>query len=178
MMNYHLTHEMKGQTVIVAIHEKNASMLTLHVSQNFSGCLCTELERRWTPHPHPGMCHLQRKRKNHLQRSLSISTLKSVQQVKNFLDAKPRTTMSAITSDFRVSQYTIRKFVEEDIRYKSYLMRKGQFMSTHTRTNTHTQKYNHCPEENYYRTEHVDIICFFIFRRKNILPASQSEPKK
>ena len=40
-----------------------------------------------------------------------------------------------MAKDFKVSKCTIRRVVHEDVRYKSYVMRSGQFISEKTKEN-------------------------------------------
>ena len=56
-----------------------------------------------------------------------------VQQVQGIIDEDPSKSIKAISRDLQVSECTIRRIVHEDIWYKSYVMRKGQFMSAQTR---------------------------------------------
>lgn len=64
-------------------------MLTLHISWNLSGCLCTEFERRWTLLP--GDVSLVEKTQKPFTAFAQYQCTKK--RVKNFIDAKPRTSM-------------------------------------------------------------------------------------
>ena len=129
MANYQLTHEMKRHAVIVAIHAKHSDVEIarfLEVARSFVHKVRKELEAS------SGDMSPVAKRKKASQRSDSIRTPQFVQRVQNIIDANPGTSMRAISRDLQVSEGTIRNVVHEDIRYKSYVMRKGQFMSAHT----------------------------------------------
>lgn len=45
----------------------------------------------------------------------------------------PGSSIRAILKDFKLSECTIRKVVNEDVRYKSYVIQRGRFMSVETR---------------------------------------------
>ena len=56
----------------------------------------------------------------------------SLQQVQEIIDEDLSKSIRAISRDLQVSECTIRRIVHEDIRYKSYVIRRGQFMSAQT----------------------------------------------
>ncbi|EFN60862.1 hypothetical protein EAG_00186, partial [Camponotus floridanus] len=68
-------------------------------------------------------------RKKHEPRSDKVRTPQFVQQVQGIIDEDPSKSIRAISKDLQVSECTIRRIIHEDIRYKSYVMRRGQFMS-------------------------------------------------
>lgn len=47
--------------------------------------------------------------------------------------------MRALANELEVDESTIRRVVHEDLRYKSYVMRRGQFMSDRTKVNRLTR---------------------------------------
>ena len=73
------------------------------------------------------------KRKKHKACSDRVRTSHFVQQVQGNIDEDPSKSIRAISRNLQVSECTIRRIVHEDIRYKSYVMRKGQFMLAQTR---------------------------------------------
>jgi len=73
------------------------------------------------------------KRKKHETRSDKVRTSQFVQKVQGIIDEDPSKSIRAISKDLQVSECTIRRIIHEDIRYKSYAMRRGQFMSAQTR---------------------------------------------
>ena len=56
-----------------------------------------------------------------------------VAQVQELINQDPGRSMRKIAADLGVSDFLIRKIVKEDIRYRSYALRKGQFMSEATK---------------------------------------------
>jgi len=72
------------------------------------------------------------KHKKHETRSDKVRTSQFVQKVQDIIDEDPSKSIRTISKDLQVSECTIR-IIHEDIRYKSYAMRKGQFMSAQTR---------------------------------------------
>jgi hypothetical protein len=49
------------------------------------------------------------------------------------VDADPGRSMRSIATEMSVSERTVRRIIQKDIRYKSYAMRRGQFMSEATK---------------------------------------------
>ena len=71
-------------------------------------------------------------RRKHKPRSDTVRTPQFVHQVQDIIDQDPSKSIRAISRDLQVSECTLRRIVHEDIRYKSYVMRRGQFMSAQT----------------------------------------------
>jgi len=69
------------------------------------------------------------KRKKHETHSDKVRTSQFVQKIQSIIDEGLSKSIRAILKDLQVSECTIRRIIHEDIRYKSYAMRKGQFMS-------------------------------------------------
>ena len=69
------------------------------------------------------------KRSTHQTRSDCLRTAKFVDKVKNVISKDPGKSMRAIAKDMKTSEALIRKCVSEDLRYKSYKMRKGQLLT-------------------------------------------------
>jgi len=80
------------------------------------------------------------KRKRHEERSDTIRNTQFVQQVQEIVDESPSKSMRAIARDLNVSEGLIRRVVHENLRYKSYVMRRGQFMSAQTESETYSRK--------------------------------------
>lgn len=76
---------------------------------------------------------LAARRKKHSQRwgSIRTSTIIHITGA-NIIDANPERSNRAIAKYLQVSEGPICNVVHEDIRYTSYRMSKGQFMSGHT----------------------------------------------
>jgi hypothetical protein len=73
------------------------------------------------------------KHQKHSKRSDIIRTPEFINEIKENIDDNPRTSMRSLSKKFNVSEKTIRNVVHEDLRYKSYVMRKGQFLSDKTK---------------------------------------------
>ena len=72
------------------------------------------------------------KRRKRKPRSDTVRILQFVQQVQDNIDQDPTKSIGAISRDLQVCECTIRRIVHEDIRYKSYVICRGQFMSAQT----------------------------------------------
>lgn len=68
-------------------------------------------------------------RKTHSARSDKKRTPEFVGEIQAMIDNDPSKSMRSIARDTGVSEFLIRQTVHEDIRYFSYKMRKGQFLS-------------------------------------------------
>jgi hypothetical protein len=72
-------------------------------------------------------------RKAHRRRS-DAKGLMLADEICNIVEVDPGSSMRSIATEFGVAESTVRQIVQEDLRYKSYAMRKGQFMSEVTET--------------------------------------------
>ncbi|XP_014473452.1 PREDICTED: uncharacterized protein LOC106743775 [Dinoponera quadriceps] len=125
-----LTQKMKRHAVIVAIHANHSDLeisLFLKVARSFVIKVRRELEAS------DGNVESIAKSKKHEARSDKVRTSQFVQKVQGIIDEGPSKSIRAISKDLHVSVCTIRRIINEDIRYKSYAMRRGQFMSAQTR---------------------------------------------
>ncbi len=52
-----------------------------------------------------------------------------VEDIRSIVGADPGRSMRSIATEMGVAERTVRRIMQEDIRYKSYAMRRGQFMS-------------------------------------------------
>ena len=130
MEDYKVTQEMKRHAVIVAICAKHTD---LEIS-NFLNCARSFVHKvRRELEASAGDVETVAKRKRHEERSDTTRNTQFVQQVQEIVDENPSKSMRAIARDFNVSEGLIRRVVHEDLRYKSYVMRRGQFMSAQTR---------------------------------------------
>ena len=73
------------------------------------------------------------KRRKHKPRSGTVRTPHFVQRVQDIIDEGPSKPIRAISRDVQVFERTTRRIVHEDIRYKSYVMLRGQLISAETR---------------------------------------------
>ncbi|KPU74657.1 uncharacterized protein Dana_GF26712 [Drosophila ananassae] len=124
-----LTQEMKRHAVIVALHAEHSDLeisTFLKVARSFVYKVRQELQSSG------GNVKSTGKRKKHEQRSDCVKTPKFIEQVQDTVDLDPSKSMRAVARDLNVSEGLIRKIVHEDLRYKSYVMRRGQFMSAQT----------------------------------------------
>lgn len=130
MEDNNLSQEMKKHAVIVAIYANHSDLEIsqfLKVARSFVHKVRRELEA-----PDDDVENVA-KRKKHERRSDSVRTPQFVQQVQVIIDGNLSKSIRIIARDLHVSECTIRRIVHEDIQYKSYAMRRGQFMSAQTR---------------------------------------------
>ena len=69
------------------------------------------------------------KRSDHQRRFDCLRTAKFINRVKNAIDKNPGKSMHAIAKDMRTSEALIQRCVSEDLRYKSYKMKKGLLLT-------------------------------------------------
>ena len=65
----------------------------------------------------------------------SMRTPKFIHKVKQTIDEDQGQSMRSIAKKLHVSEKTIRRSVHEDILYKSYVMKRGQFISEKSKEN-------------------------------------------
>ncbi len=98
------------------------------------------------------------KRKPHHRRS-DAHSMEIVDRVQEAINTDPGRSMRRMAEELEVSEWLVRKIVKEDIRYKSYSLRKGQFMSAATKKTRYEKasallnRIKHPPEP--------DILIFF-----------------
>ena len=68
-------------------------------------------------------------RKSHDRRSDAVRTPEFVEEVQELINNDPGKSMRAIAREKGIDEKVVRQVVHEDIRYFSYRMRKGQFLS-------------------------------------------------
>jgi len=137
MEDYKVTQEMKRHAVIVAICAKHTD---LEIS-NFLNCARSFVHKvRRELGASAGDVETVAKRKRHEERSDTTRNTQFVQQVQEVVDESPSKSMRAIARDLNVSEGLIRRVVHENLRYKSYVMRRGQFMSAQTESETYSRK--------------------------------------
>ena len=124
------TQEIKRQAVTVNIHAKHNDFdisQFLNVARSFVHKVPRELETS------DGDVERFAKRRTRKPRPDAVKAQTIMQQVQDIIDEEPSKSIRAISRDLQVYECTIRRIVHEDIRYKSYVMRRGQFMSAQTR---------------------------------------------
>jgi hypothetical protein len=72
------------------------------------------------------------KRKQHRRRS-DAHSMELVDRVQEAINEDPGRSMRQLAEELEVSEWLIRKIVKEDIRYRSYSLRRGQLMSASTK---------------------------------------------
>ena len=73
------------------------------------------------------------KRSNHQRRSDCLRTAKFINRAKNAINKDPGKSMHVIAKDMRMPEALIQRCVSEDLRYKSYKMKKGQLLTAKTK---------------------------------------------
>ena len=123
-----LTQEINRHAVVAAIHAEHSDLdisQFLNVTRSFVHKV-RELEA-----PDGNVESVTRRRKHKLRLD-TVRTPQSVQQVEDIINEDPSKFIRAISRDLQVSECTIRRILHEDIRYKSYVMRRSQFMPAQT----------------------------------------------
>ena len=116
---------MKRHAVIVTINAKHSVQEISqfwNVARSFVHKVLRELEAS------DGNVESVAKRRKYKSHSVTVITSQFVQQVQTLLVKSIR----AISRALQVSECIIRRIDLEDIRYKSYVMYRGQFMSAQT----------------------------------------------
>ena len=132
MADTSINNEMKRHAVIVSIKAKHSNLEIarfLKVARSFVCKVRKELNEN------NGDELATSKRKQHCQRSDSLRTPEFVRRVHGMIDENLGKSMRHLAKDLQVSEGTIRNVVHQDLGYKSYVLRRGQFMSTKTQEN-------------------------------------------
>ncbi|XP_052823177.1 uncharacterized protein LOC128247605 [Octopus bimaculoides] len=114
MADPQLTQEMKRHGVNVVIKAEHSDLeisQVLKVARSFVYKVCMELETE------DGNVSPVSKHKKHYKCSEIIRTPEFIQQVQQI--------MRSIAKDLHVSEGTVRNVVRDDIKHKSYMMKKG-----------------------------------------------------
>ena len=67
------------------------------------------------------------------KRRIDADGVDIVDNIQALIDEDPGRSMRGIARELTVSEFLVRKIVTEDIRYKSYALRRGQFMNAATK---------------------------------------------
>ena len=119
---------MKRHAVIVAIHAEHSDLEIsqfFNVTRSFVDKVRRELEASYCNMESFANC---RKHKPH-----SVRTPQFVEQAQEIIDEDPSKSIRVISGDLQVFECTILHNDHEDIRYKPYVMHRGQFTSAKTR---------------------------------------------
>ena len=130
MEDYKVTQEMKRHVVIIAICAKHTDLEIsnfLNCARSFVHKVRRELEASASD------VETIAKLKRHEECSDITRNTQFVQQVQKIVHESPSKSMGAIARDLNVSEGLIRRVVHEDLRYKSYVLCRGHFMSAQTR---------------------------------------------
>ena len=103
------------------------------------------------------------RRKKHSKRSDMIRKDDFIYDVQQIIDNNPRKSTRSLPNNFQVLEGTIRNVVHENIKYKFYVVKKGQFLSEKVknqllRLKRLLNKIKHSAEE--------DVIWFFSDEKK------------
>lgn len=131
-----LTQQMKRHAVIVSLaagHSDSEIAAFLNVARSFVFKVRRELDAA------SGDVATVSHRKRHCRRSDITRTPEFISSVQAAIDEDPGKSIRALGRELQVDEATIRRVVHEDLRYKSYVMRRGQFMSEKTRENRVTR---------------------------------------
>ena len=125
---------MKRHAVIVALaapanHTDTGIANFLNVSRFFVNKVRRELECS------NGDSSFVSERKKHSRRSDTVRSCEFVEELEEIIDADPTKSMREIARKINVSESTIRRAVHDDLRYKSYVMRRDQFLFAKNREN-------------------------------------------
>ena len=120
-----LTQEMKRHSVIDAMHAKHSDF---EISQFFNVVRPFVHKVRRELEASDGDVESVGSGRKHKPPSDTVRTPQFVQQVQDIIEEDPSKSLKAKSRDLQVSECTIRSIVHEDIRYKSYVMCRGQFM--------------------------------------------------
>ena len=105
-------------------------------------------------------------RDEHSRRSDCMRDAEFIARVQDMVNNDPGRSMRAMARELHVSEKLIRQCVKEDIRYKSYKMRRGQLLTVKMRENRLKKsqkllnKLKHPMENN--------MICFFQMRKTSV----------
>lgn len=123
---------MKRHAVIVALQGDHSDLEIarfLKVARSFVFKIRKELQTD------KGNASQTGKRKIHSKRSDMIRKDDFIKDVQQTIDANPRKSMRSLAKQLQVSEGTIRNVVHENIEYKSYVLKKGQFLSERIKEN-------------------------------------------
>ena len=155
-----LTQQMKRHAVIVALsagRNPNAIAGFLNVARSFVFKVKSEMEASGDD-----LASVS-ERKKHSRRSNITRTAEFVDEVRDAIDADPKKSMRAIAKEKDVSEATIRRVVHEDIRYKSYVMRRGQFLPEKAKENRVIRSRRLLNKLKH--PEAPGMLCFFLMKR-------------
>lgn len=127
-----ITEEMKRHAVIVALHAGNKipEVATfLKVDRSFVYKIKRSLDESGSD------AQSVAKRKKHSRRSDSIRDHDFITKVEKIVDDDPSKSIRAIARELQVHHKTVWRCIHEDLRYSSYVMRRGQFMTEQTKKN-------------------------------------------
>ena len=115
------TNEMKWQILIVTLKADHGD---LEIASSLVHQIRKELEKE-----NDNIMSVSKHKKKHSTRSDSMRTPEFIHKVNQTIDENQGQTMRSITKRFPLLEKEIRRSVHKDIRYKSYVMKRGQFIS-------------------------------------------------
>jgi DDE superfamily endonuclease len=132
MSGSNITQQMKRHAVLVALsanHNDSEIATFLNVSRSF---VCKIRNKVIVS---DGDVQIVAERKKHSQRFDTIRKDDFVRKVDDIITVNRSKSIRAIAREINVSESTVRRVVHDDIKYKSYVMRRGHFMSAKNREN-------------------------------------------
>lgn len=132
MAENQITQKMKRHAVLVALKAGHSDLEIarfLKVARSFVHKVRQELQSN------NGTVSKIAKRKENSKRCDMMRTDDFVEKIKQAVDANPRNSMRSHAKHFKVSEGTIRNVVHENMGYKSYALKKGQFLSKEMKEN-------------------------------------------
>ena len=132
MAENQITQNMKRHTVLVALKAERSDLEIarfLKVARSFVHKVRQDLQSD------NGTVSKTAKRKENSTRFDKIRTDDFVKEIKQTVDANPRNSMRSLAKHYKVSEGTIRNVVHENMGYKSYALKKGQFLSQKMKEN-------------------------------------------
>ena len=124
-MNIIVTEEMKRAAVLSALH---AGRTPKEIADFHKFALSFVYKIKGMVDNAEDTDDISPKRKKHDRRSDAIRTPQFVARVQEMVDNDPSKSMNALAKDLGVAYGTIYRVIYEDLRYKSYVLKRGQFM--------------------------------------------------
>lgn len=124
-MNITVTEEMKRAAVLSAL---SAGRTPKEIAEfhKFSLSFVYKIKSKVDNSEHPK--DISTKRKKHDRRSDTIRTPEFIAKVQEMVDNDPSQSMNALSKELGVAYGTIHRTIHEDLRYRSYVLKRGQFM--------------------------------------------------
>lgn len=126
IMNFTVTEEMKRASVLSALH---AGRTPKEIAEFHKFSLSFVYKIKSKVDNAEGCSYISPKRKKHDPRSDTIRTSEFVARVQEMVDSDPGKSMNKLSKELGVGYGTIFRIINEDLRYRSYILKRGQFMN-------------------------------------------------